>query len=862
LGPDHAGRRRNRGRRPARYRIYVRRHRDSPAPTPPDELERIIRSGGARGRVYSQLKAFIDRYGEAIRTGFPKLPRRVSGYDLPQLLPGNGFNVARALLGSESTLVTILEATLNLVPDPKARTLLVVGYPEVYTAADHLMEILPLQPTALEGIDHLLFEWIAQRGNEEANLALLPEGTGFLFVEFGGDSKEDSDRQARECMAVLSKQGRRPSMKLFDDPHEEKMVWKVREGGLGATAWVPGQPDTWPGWEDSAVPPEKVGPYLRDLRKLFDKYGYHPSLYGHFGRGCIHCRVGFDLYTAEGVRNFRSFMGEAADLVVSYGGSLSGEHGDGQARAELLPRMFSPELMEAHRQFKRIWDPRWKMNPGKVINPYPITSNLRLGPDYNPPQPFTYFKYPGEDRQSFSRAVLRCVGVGDCRREKGGIMCPSYMVTHEEKHCTRGRAHLLWEMLKGSLRDQGWHNEPVREALDLCLACKGCKSDCPVNVDMATYKAEFLSHYYEGRLRPRHAYSMGLIWWWARLASYFPNVANFMTQTPGLSALAKWAGGIAQERHVPQFATETFKEWFFRRPINNPNGTPVLLWADTCNNYFNPEILQAAVEVLEVAGFQILVPRMSLCCGRPLYDFGMLPTAQRLLRDVLDALRPQIRAGIPVVGLEPSCVAVFRDELTALYPNDHDANKLHDHAFVLAEFLEKYAKDFILPKLARKAIIHGHCHQRALIGTRNEEEVLQRLGMDFKVITDTCCGMAGSFGFEDEHYAVSQAVGEHSVLPKVREAGEETLVLADGFSCRHQIEGGTGRRPLHLAQVLQMALYGGRQANHDGTKSGVQLTTAEKILVAGGVALGGWLLLRRMRRKHANGSRVRLTDHR
>ena len=392
------------------------------------------------------------------------------------LLPENGCNIAQALVGSESTLVVILEATLKLVPNPKARSLVVFGYPDIYSAADHVMEILPLKPTGLEGIDHLLFEWSKRSGDIRADLSLLPEGKGFLLVEFGGESKEDADAQARHCMEVVAKAKDPPKSKLFDDPAEEKKVWEVRENGLGATAWVPGRRDSWPGWEDSAVPPEKVGPYLRDLRKLFSKFGYEPSLYGHLGQGCIHCRVGFDLYTADGLETYRKFLDEAADLVVSYGGSLSGEHGDGQARGELLSRMYEPELMEAFRELKRIWDPDWKMNPGKVIDAYPVLANLRIGEGYNPPRLKTHFKFP-KDKYTFSRAALRCVGVGNCRRDQGGVMCPSYMVTREEKHSTRGRAHMLWEMLNGELKEAGWKNEPVKEALDLCLACKGCKGD-------------------------------------------------------------------------------------------------------------------------------------------------------------------------------------------------------------------------------------------------------------------------------------------------------------------------------------------------------------------------------------------------
>ncbi len=829
--------------------------------TPPEELEKIINAGGRRGEIYARMKDFITHYGDAIRKGFPKLPRRVSGYNLPELLPENGCHVARALVGSESTLVTILEATLELVPNPKARSLLVLGYPDIFSAGDHVTEILKFQPTGLEGMDHLLFEWVKQSGKEEANIELLPQGRGFLMVEFGGDSKQDTDAQARRCMAELKKGKHPPTMKLFDNPHEEHMIWKVREGGLGSTAWVPGHPDTWPGWEDSAVPPDKVGPYLRELRKLFSKYDYHPSLYGHLGQGCIHCRVGFDLYTAQGVKNFRSFMGEAADLVVRFGGSLSGEHGDGQARAELLPKMFSPELMEAQREFKRIWDPEWKMNPGKVMDPYPITSNLRLGPDYNPPNPDTYFSYAG-DKHSFARAALRCVGVGECRREGGQIMCPSYMVTREEKDCTRGRAHLLWEMLNGELKDEGWRSEAVKDSLDLCLACKGCKSDCPVNVDMATYKAEFLSHYYAGRFRPRHAYAMGWIYWWARLASLAPGLANFFSQTPVLRDIAKWAGGIAPQRRMPAFAPQTFKEWFRNRQPQSPDDAPpVILWPDTFNNHFHPEIAKAAVEVLESAGYQVWVPQASLCCGRPLYDVGMLDTARKLLRQILDTLRPQIQAGIPLVGMEPSCLAVFRDELLNLFPNDEDAKRLHGQSYLLSEFLNKVAKGYRPPALHRKALAHGHCHHRSVMGMADEEAVLTKMGLDFRVPHDTCCGMAGSFGFEAEHYDVSLQVGEHGLLPRVRQAGKDELIIANGFSCQEQVEQTTERRPLHLAQVIQMALHDGPngpagdypERHYPAVKP---LTEAERLsavtktaLIGAGAVLAGGLLWWALTRK-------------
>ena len=379
----------------------------------------------------------------------------------------------------------------------------------------------------------------------------------------------------------------------------------------------------------------------------------------------------------------------------------------------------------------------------------------------------THFHFP-EDQDNFGSVTLRCAGVGECRRAEGGTMCPSYRVTHEEMHSTRGRARLLFEMLQGDPLDGGWKNESVREALDLCLACKGCKGDCPVNVDMATYKAEFLSHYYEGRLRPRHAYSMGLIYWWARIASYLPGVVNFFGQTPVLREVVKWLGGIAPQRRMPAFAPQTFKEWFRRRGPRNDGKPQVILWPDTFNNHLHPEVGKATVEVLEAAGYQVLVPAASLCCGRPLYDFGMLDKAKGLLRQILDTLRPQIQAGIPVVGMEPSCVAVFRDELTNLFPDDEDAQRLHQQTFLLSEFLNKKVKDYHPPQLQRKAIVHGHCHHKAIMKMNDEEAVLKKLGLDYQLLDDGCCGMAGSFGFEREHYDVSIAVGELALLPAVR----------------------------------------------------------------------------------------------
>ncbi len=786
--------------------------------TSDEEYDRILREGGRRAEIYASLRAFRDRHAELIRRRFPKILRRVSGYNLTELLPEKGFNVARALVGSECTCVTVLEATLTLMDDPMARSLLVLGYPSVYEAGDHVPQIREARPIGLEGIDDLLVSFMKRKGLDVDDLSLLPPGNGWLLVEFGGDSREDARARASDLMDALKRADNAPTMRLYDDPADEQKIWAVREAGLGATAFVPGEPDSWPGWEDSAVPVDKVGAYLRDLRALFDRYDLHPSLYGHFGQGCIHCRVPFDLYTAEGIRRYREFTHDAAELVCGkYGGSLSGEHGDGQARADLLPIMFGEELVEAFREFKEIWDPRWKMNPGKVVDPNSRTSQLRLGIGYDPAEPETHFRFP-DDRGSFARATLRCVGVGECRRHEGGTMCPSYMVLREEKHATRGRAHMLFEMLRGEAVKEGWKSDSVKESLDLCLACKGCKHDCPVNVDVATYKAEFLSHYYEGRVRPRHAYAFGLIDRWARLAMLAPEVVNFVTQTPGLSAAAKWAAGMAQEREIPRFAHRSFTSWFHERPPADDVGTIdcVILWPDTFNNYFFPSTLSAAVEVLESAGVQVTIPEEPLCCGRPLYDFGMLDTAESRLRHILESLHAEIEAGTPVVGLEPSCISVFRDEMYNLFPTDQDALRLRTQTFTLGEYLARQGESFRPPQLKRRAVVHGHCHQKSVLTMDGDTTVLDALGVDFQLLESGCCGMAGSFGFEEEKYELSQQIGERVLLPAVRDAPDDTLVIADGFSCREQISQATGRKAMHLAEVVQLALHEGRDVRLNG----------------------------------------------
>ena len=791
------------------------------------ELEQIIGEGGRKGEIYRRLRDLRDQYAGLIRKRYPKIPRRVSGYSLDELLPENGFHVARALVGSECTCALTLGAKVRLVDWPRERSLLVLGYKTIYDAGDNVPGLLESGPIGLEGMDHILVENMRKMKLHPESIQLLPEGMGWLLAQFGGETQEEAEGKARELMAKLKNRPEAPNMLLCDSPEKEQLIWRARESGLGATARVPGQAEAWEGWEDAAVAPENLGNYLRGLRRLLVKFGYPVgALYGHFGDGCVHTRIEFDLLTAAGIRRFRAFMEEAADFVVSLGGTLSGEHGDGQARGELLEKMYGPELMEAFREFKRIWDPEWKMNPGKKINPYRLDENLRLGTDYSPPRVETHFHFL-QEHGDFSEAASRCVGVSKCRKDAKGTMCPSYMATREEKHSTRGRARLLFEMLQGDPLQDGWRNEEVREALDLCLACKACKSECPVNVDMATYKAEFLAHYYDNRRRPRAAYAIGLIHRWARLASIAPGLANFFTQTPGLSRAFKFLGGVAQQRRVPRFTEETFTHWFRSRDVKNHGQPQVMLWPDTFSNHFHPHIAQAAVEVLEHAGYRVTVPEAPVCCGRPLYDFGMLDRAKQMLTQLVDSLREEIAAGISVIGLEPSCVSVFRDEMCDLLAFNKDAERLRQQTFLLSEFLVKEA-DYHPPALRRKAIVHGHCHHKSILKFDSEQELLKRLDLDFQILDSGCCGMAGSFGFEAEKYELSVKIGERVLLPAVRNVAPDTLIIADGFSCLEQIEGLTGRKPMHIAEVLQMAIQENKSPNLEEPKAIPEMGLAEK----------------------------------
>jgi FAD/FMN-containing dehydrogenase/Fe-S oxidoreductase len=805
--------------------------------------ENAIEGPGAV-ELMRKLRDLADRYADLIRERYPRIPRRISGYNLERLLPEHGFDVAAALVGTESTCALTLSADCNLVPSPQHRALVLLGYDAPWTAADQVPEVMMFDPIGLEMFDQRLVDNELEKGFPR-HVELLPDGQAWLLVEFGADSKDEADARAERFLKAYRK-GDHLGIKLFEDEREVAQVWEIREGGVGHSK-VPGKHPGWPSWEDAAVEPARIGEFLRDWERLVDEHGLRVSAYfGHVGHGCVHTRLNWDFSTREGIANYRRFGEDAARLIASYRGSLSGEHGDGHARAEFLSIMFGDELVQAFREFRAIWDPDGKMNPGKISDPYRTDEFLRMAPPYEPRRVDTTFSF-SDDRGSFVGAAERCFGVGACRamEPKDGVMCPSFRATREEMHSTRGRSRLLYEMLRGETIEDGWRDETVHEALDLCLACKGCKNDCPVRVDMATYKAEFLHHYWRGRLRPPSHYALGLIYWEARVAARAPRVAN------ALAPFGKRLIGIAPERKLPRFAARSFRDWFAANRPFAGDGRRVILWPDTFVNFFEPHIGIAAVEVLEAAGCAVELPRRTLCCGRPLYDYGLLGPAQRLLRQTLDVLRDDIRAGVPVVGLEPSCVAVFRDELPNLFPDDNDAKRLAKQAFTLAEWLEKL--EWQPPRLERRALVQGHCHHKSIMRLDADHRLYEKLGLDAEVLQSGCCGMAGSFGYEaGEKYEVSMRCAEDALLPTVRDAGDNALLLADGFSCRHQIEHGAGRTPLHLAEAIRLALrtqgggvYGDDTVVANGGRRPAGRAIAASVAGVGLVAGGGLLLRRR-----------------
>ncbi|MFJ8094674.1 FAD-binding and (Fe-S)-binding domain-containing protein [Streptomyces griseofuscus] len=771
-----------------------------------------------------------------LRTGFPDLPRRISGYALDALLPEKGADVARSFCGSEGTLGILTEAVVRLVEAPPARALAVLGYGDESAAAEAAAGLLPHHPLTVEGM--------------AADLvppgAGLPRGGAWLFVETGGESETEARARAEEIVRAADV----VDALVVTEPAAQRTLWRIREDASGTATRMPDGSEAWPGWEDCAVPPARLGAYLRDFRALLSSYALRGTPYGHFGDGCIHVRIDFDLLTEPGIGRFRRFSEELADLVVAHGGSLSGEHGDGQARAELLPRMYGAETVRLFERAKALWDPDDLLNPGMLVRPAPLDGNLRFS--VLPAKPVDVaFGYPA-DGGDFRAAVRRCVGVAKCRTTTGAgpaVMCPSFRATGEEEHSTRGRARLLHEMLAGELITDGWRSTEVRDALDLCLACKGCRTDCPVGVDMATYKAEFLHHHYKDRRRPAAHHSMGRLPEWLRLVARTRTapLLNALAAVPPLAAAAKHLAGIAPERRLPRLAPSTFTGWWRRRKAAPTPGAGdlVVLWPDTFTEHLSPSVGRAAVRVLEAAGLRVTLPptrlprgsslarsgaespapsllparRARVCCGLTYVSTGQLDRARAVLRRTIDLLEPVLRAGVPVVVLEPSCAAALRTDLPELLHDDPRAARLAAAVLTFAEALERHAPRWTPPAVDRPVAGQTHCHQHAVLGDAPDRRLRESAGLTGE-LSGGCCGLAGNFGFEKGHFEVSRACAEDQLLPSIRKAAPDTVVLADGYSCRTQLEQLGGVKGRHLAEVLAEALERDRGAPERDTTAG------------------------------------------
>ncbi|MFD7509366.1 FAD-binding and (Fe-S)-binding domain-containing protein [Streptomyces sp. NPDC059853] len=761
----------------------------------------------------------VQRELALLRTGFPELPRRISGYALDELLPERGRDWARAFTGSEGTLAVLTEATVRLVESPPARVLAVLGYPDESAAAEAAPGLLPYQPLTVEGMAGDLVG--------DAARSALPRGGAWLFVEMGGAGRAEAEAAAGRLVRAATADGA-TGHTLVTDPAGQRALWRIREDASGTATRLPDGGEAWPGWEDCAVPPARLAGYLREFRALLSDYGLRGLPYGHFGDGCIHVRIDFDLLTAPGIARFREFSTELARLVTAHGGSLSGEHGDGLARAELLPLMYGPELVGVFHRFKDLWDPDGGLNPGVLARPDRLDDQLRFAGLPKEPVPVA-FGYP-HDGGDFSAAVRRCVGVAKCRETTasgGQVMCPSFRVTGEERHSTRGRARLLHEMLVGEVITDGWQSGEVADALDLCLSCKGCRGDCPVQVDMATYKAEFLHQRYRGRRRPAAHYAMGRLPQWLRLTAALraAPLANAGARVPPLAALAKRLGGIAPERPIPPLATEPFTRWWRgrgRRPDPARADRRTVLFPDSFTNYLSPEAGRAAVRVFDAAGIDVTVPPRPVCCGLTYVTTGQLDTARTVMRRTLRHLAPALDAGLPVTVLEPPCAAALRTDLPELLPGEPRARRLADSVRTFAETLEERAPGWDPPRLDRPVAGQTHCHQSAVLGDAADRWLRERAGLHGE-LSAGCCGLAGNFGFEKGHYEVSVACAEDQLLPAVRRAPEDAALVADGYSCRTQLDQLAGRTARHLAELLADGLDDGpdgglpeARRDHDG----------------------------------------------
>ncbi|WMD22133.1 FAD-binding and (Fe-S)-binding domain-containing protein [Achromobacter seleniivolatilans] len=781
-------------------------------PTDDAAYEAHLARGGEQARIVQALRDLTQKYADDIRQGFPRLKRRVSGFNLDQLLPENGFNIARALVGSEGTCATTLHAETTLVAGKAKRVLLVLGFDSIFDAADSVPMLLPMGAIAMEGVDNGIVGGLKKLGLKLDDIAELPSGNAWLLVEFGADSMSDARQMAVRAQQVATQLASCPSARLVDEASLMSRLWTIRETGASATSLsdVADRPDPTVGWEDAAVEPEHLGKYLREFTALVESYGYKTNLYGHFGDGCIHSRITFDLRSTVGVADWRRFLKEASELVVKYGGSLSGEHGDGQAKGEFLPLMFSPRLMDAFREFKRIWDPKGLMNPGKLIDAWPVDSNLRMGPEYQRASTKGIFSYANGATHDteYARETERCIGMGKCRSTEGGTMCPSFKATREELYSTRGRARLFFELLNGKIINEVDDQESVKDSMDLCLSCKGCKVDCPTHVDIPKYRSEFLYRYYKRKLRSPVDIAVGRIGQWLPVASRVAPLANALLANSVLRRIGG-ALGLAPQAKLPTI-NKSFRKGKVAKSLGNiPENAAecqeVIIWTDTFNSGFTPHILEAAITVVRAAGWLPRLTKRHVCCGRPFYDVGLLDQAKANLLEILDLLEDAIAQGTPVLVLEPSCLSVFRDEMPSLLRNDPRAKTLAGLTVTIAEFAKRAG--IRLPE-DEAVHLHAHCHQRACGGMSSERE------LGAKVLDTGCCGMAGAFGYHAKTAPVSERIGNTELVPKLNALPTDAVLVADGFSCRNQIGKLSDRNPKHLAEVLAesvTAQVGGHQ---------------------------------------------------
>lgn len=780
--------------------------------TSEEELNDIIAGNDRRAEIYHELKAIRDEYAGLIREKYPAIKRRVSGYNLDQLLPENGFNVARALVGSEGTCVSILQARTHLIKKPKQVQLLVLGFTDIYLAGDTVPKILPFKPIAMEGLDWGIVGGLLERKLKQDEIALLPQGKAWLIIELSADTVEgltDLCQRFRQDMEVLADVSSYKEV----DASDAARVWSIRELGVSATSMSlnPDEVDPVVGWEDTAVDPHQLGAYLREFQALVDQYQYKTTLYGHFGDGCIHARITFDTRSTKGISQWRGFSEEISRLVLKYGGSLSGEHGDGQAKAEFLPLMFGPELMKAFGRFKAVWDSTNKMNPGKLVHPYRMDDNLRYGPDYKRPEVLTTLSFPN-DQGGFGRALERCIGMGKCR-SKTTPMCPSYQATGEERFSTRGRAHLLHEMLRGEVIKDGWDNKDIEYSLAHCLSCKACKSDCPTQVDIASYKAEFMSKHYANRRRPLSHFLFGRIGEILPILARFPRLVNLCSQNLFTKKILSSVLGLRQDASLPPVSGKPFGHWAKRNChyemddfywFGNKEQPAVILWLDTFNNYYAPHVLEAGLRSLVKSGFRVGVPSRRFCCGRPLYEHGFLAQAKRQLKEILDQFYPKLPDTCEVIVLEPSCLSVFKDELLNLMNSDPRAHDLSTRMTTLIDFLSHHN---IYPKQKLgNAILHLHCHHKSLLVETRDRAWLSDCFDELHEPEPGCCGMAGSFGLKEKTGNVSDFLFRRHLKPSIEESNSETILLANGISCREQIARHSGRSALHPAEIIEQCL--------------------------------------------------------